>query len=85
MIGICPGDITNFISFQPNFSICKKLLSFKIFLAHILKNCIDEFKNFDPEEIADKYIEGEPKISEITVHQDEEIKGINTKRKIPNQ
>ena len=57
---------------------CKKLLSFKIFLAHILKNCIDEFKNFDPEEIADKYIEGEPKISEITVHQDEEIKGINT-------
>ena len=57
---------------------CKKLLSFKIFLAHILKNCIDEFKNFDPEEIADKYIEGEPKISEITVHQDEDIKGINT-------
>ncbi len=57
---------------------CKKLLSFKIFLAHILKNCIEEFKNFDQEEIADKYIEGEPKISEIAVHQDEEIKGMNT-------
>ena len=57
---------------------CKKLLSFKIFLGHILKNCTDEFKNFDVEKIADKYIEGEPKISEVAVHQDEEIKGINT-------
>ena len=57
---------------------CKKLLSFKIFLAHILKNCIEEFKNFDQVDIADIYIEGEPKISEIAVHQDEEIKGMNT-------
>jgi len=57
---------------------CKKLLSFKIFLAHILKNCIDEFKNFCVEEITDKYIEGEPKISEVAVHQDEKIKGMNT-------
>lgn len=57
---------------------CKKLLSFKIFLAHILKNCIDEFENFDAEKIADKYIEGEPKVSEVAVHQDEEINGMNT-------
>lgn len=61
---------------------CKKLLSFKIILAHILKNCLEEFKDFDVEEIAEKYIEGEPKISEIAVHQDEavdkEIKGMNT-------
>ncbi len=61
---------------------CKKLLSFKIILAHILKYCIEEFNNFDVNEIAEKYIEGEPIVSEVSVHQDEtndeKITGVNT-------
>lgn len=61
---------------------CKKLLSFKIILAHILKNCLDEFKDFNVDDIAYKYIDGEPKISEVNLHQDEpfdnSVTGINT-------
>ncbi len=59
---------------------CKKLLSLKIILAHILKGCLNEFKDFEPYEIAEKYIEGEPHISEVSVHQDEsgkKITGLN--------
>ena len=57
---------------------CKKLLAFKIILAHILKSCTEEFKDLDVEDIANNYIEGEPKVSEVAVHQDEQIKGMNT-------
>ena len=52
---------------------CKKVLSFKIILAHILKGCLEEFKDIDVNEIADRYIENKPLISEETVHQDERV------------
>ncbi len=52
---------------------CKKVLSFKIILAHILKGCLAEFKDFDANEIAEKYIEGKPLVSEEAVHQNEGI------------
>ena len=59
---------------------CKKVLSYKIILAHILKGCLEEFKDFDPNVIAEKYIEGKPIISKENVHQDEDdvIEGKNT-------
>lgn len=47
---------------------CKRLLSFKIILAYILKYCIDEFKDIDVNEIAEYYIEGYPQICESAVH-----------------
>ena len=63
---------------------CKKLLANKIILAWIMKNCLPEYRDCDVYEIAKKYIEGEPQISETAVHQDEQtqtapvIKGLNT-------
>ncbi len=52
---------------------CKKVLSFKIILAHILKGCLEEFKDIDVNDIAEKYIEGKPLVSKEAVHQDEGI------------
>ena len=63
---------------------CKKLLSEKIILAWIMKSCLPEYRDCTVQEIAEKYIEGKPQISEIAVHQDEQletapvIKGLNT-------
>ena len=59
---------------------CKRILAFKIILAHILKGCLDEFKDVDVNDIAEKYIEGTPVISKENIHQDEgeEISGKNT-------
>ncbi len=66
---------------------CKRLLSIKIILAHILKSCLDEFKDYEPYDIAEKYIEGEPQISEVAVHQDEAevITGMNTESSSVNE
>ena len=46
---------------------CKKLLSEKIILAWIMKSCLDEYQNCDVKEIAEKYIEGTPQVSEVAV------------------
>ncbi len=57
---------------------CKRLLAEKSILARILKACIPEFKEVDPEEIARKYIESTPQISLVPVLPDQEgalIKG----------
>ena len=37
---------------------CKRLLSEKIILAWIMKSCLDEYRDCDVKEIAEKYIEG---------------------------
>ncbi|MCC8097187.1 MAG: Rpn family recombination-promoting nuclease/putative transposase [Eubacterium sp.] len=50
----------------------KKTLAIKIFLAVILKMCLEEFKDFDKYDIAEKFIEGEPIISSEAVNQDEQ-------------
>jgi len=50
---------------------CKRLLAVKIILAWIMKSCLDEYRDFDVNEIAEKYIEGEPVISKIAVAPDE--------------
>ena len=64
---------------------CKKLLANKIILAWIMKSCLPEYRDCTVHEIAERYIEGEPQISETAIHQDEQtkaapmIKGLNTK------
>ncbi len=50
---------------------CKKLLANKVILAWIMKSCLDEYKDYEIQEIADKFIEGEPQISKILVTPDE--------------
>ena len=50
---------------------CKRLLGNRIILAWILKSVVDEFKDYDVSEIAEKYIEGFPAIAVAAVHQDE--------------
>ena len=50
---------------------CKRLLSEKIILAWIMKNCLEEYRDCDVEEIAEKYIEGTPQVGEAAVALDE--------------
>jgi hypothetical protein len=40
-----------------------------------MKSCIAEYRDFDVKEIAEKYIEGSPQISEVVVNPDEETDG----------
>ncbi len=50
---------------------CKRLLSEKIILAWIMKNCLEEYRDCDVNEIAEKYIEGTPQVGEVAVAPDE--------------
>ena len=50
---------------------CKRLLSQKIILAWIMKSCLEEYRNLDVTEIAEKYIEGTPSISKEPVFPDD--------------
>ena len=49
---------------------CKRLLSEKIILAWIMKNCLEEYRDCDVEEIAETYIEGTPQMGEVAVAPD---------------
>ncbi|MBR4026503.1 MAG: hypothetical protein IKJ01_02945 [Lachnospiraceae bacterium] len=61
---------------------CKCLLSEKIILAWIMKSCLEEYKDYDVNEISEKYIEGTPQVSKVAVLPDETnasmIRGLNT-------
>ena len=46
---------------------CKRVLSERGIMAHILKACVEEFKNCSLQDIAQRYIQGEPSISRIAV------------------
>ena len=50
---------------------CKKILSFKSVLAHLLQTCVEEFKDVSLKDIEEKYIIGMPEISKTLVHRDE--------------
>ena len=50
---------------------CKRLLSEKIILAWIMKDCLEEYRACNVEEIAEKYIEGSPQVGEVAVAPDE--------------
>lgn len=63
---------------------CKRVLSEKAILARIMKSCLEEYKDCDPNEIADKYIEGQPQVSAVPVLPDEGgplISGLDTEDK----
>ena len=50
---------------------CKRLLANKIILAWIMKSCLEEYRDFSVNEIAEKYIEGNPQIARTALHPDE--------------
>lgn len=74
-------------------SSCKRLLSNKNILAWILKTTAKEFENESIEDIRDKYIEGEPLISQMYVNPGDtntsrtmpEIIGMNGENNIQNE
>lgn len=53
---------------------CKRLLANKVILAWIMKSCLEEYRDFDVDVIAKKYIEGNPQIAKAAVNPDEEAK-----------
>lgn len=62
---------------------CKRFLANKIILAWIMKSCLEEYKEFSVNEIAELYIEGNPQIAEAAVNPDEnnsseQIRGVKT-------
>ena len=63
---------------------CKRVLSEKAILARIMKSCLEEYKNQDVDDIAEKYIEGQPQVSAVPVLPDEDgtiISGMDTEDK----
>lgn len=46
---------------------CKRVLSHKAILARIMQGCLAEYRDIEPDEIAEKYIEGQPQVAEIPV------------------
>ena len=63
---------------------CKRVLSEKAILARIMKSCLEEYKDCDVNEIAEKYIEGQPQVSAVPVLPDEDstiIDGMDTEDK----
>ena len=65
---------------------CRQLLSEKIILAWIMKSCLEEYRDCDVKEIAEKYIEGEPQVGEVAVMPGEtnttKIRGISNENTI---
>ena len=55
--------------------ICKRILSEKIILGWILHECLREYQDVSPEEIASTLIEGVPLVSQVAVHQDQQVPG----------
>ncbi len=63
---------------------CKRVLSEKAILARIMKACLVEYQDCDVDEIAEKYIEGQPQVSAVPVLPDEGgsiISGLDTEDK----
>lgn len=44
-------------------ALCKQILSWKAILARIMKDCLKEYAGCDVDEIATKFIEGTPEVS----------------------
>ena len=60
---------------------CKRVLSEKSILARIMKSCLEEYKDCDVNDIAEKYIEGQPQVSAVPILPDENstiIDGMDT-------
>lgn len=62
---------------------CKRLLSIKIILAWIMMSCLEEYRDYDVNEITEKFIEGEPQIGIVpvapdTTNADRRVYGVGT-------
>lgn len=68
---ILSKDISNTEEKAALDASCKRLLANKIILAWILKSCVKEYCDCNINDIAEKYIEGEPQIGEIAVYPNE--------------
>ena len=70
-------------------AVCKRLLSYKQFLARIMQRCVVEFKDCTIDDIVNKYIEGEPLVAKIGVHPNTSnanlITGMNNEDKSINE
>ncbi len=67
---------------------CKRVLSEKAILARIMKSCLEEYKECDFNDIAEKYIEGQPQVSNLPVLPDEGgtvISGMDTEDKLVHE
>ena len=67
---------------------CKRLLSEKIILAWIMKSCLEEYRDMDANEIARKYIEGTPYVSQVPVSPDAtapRIRGLSQEQSSPTE
>jgi len=51
-------------------AVAKKLIKHRIILAEILKECVEEFKNFDVSYIQQNCFAGEVRVNVISVDQD---------------
>lgn len=60
-------DIHATIKIAQYDAACKKILSEKIILAWIMKSCLEEYRDCDVKEIAEKYIKGTPQVSEVAI------------------
>ena len=63
---------------------CKRVLSEKAILARIMKSCLEEYRRCDVNDIAEKYIEGQPQVSAVPVLPDDGgtvISGMDTEDK----
>ena len=52
-------------------AVCKRILANKIILAWIMKSCLEEYKDYSVNEIAEKCIEGNPLIARSEEHTSE--------------
>ena len=68
-------------------TLAKRILSRKVILAEILKYTVEEYANCSSEEIAQKYIEGDPTATINTILLDDglEIRGGHTEFNSPNE
>lgn len=68
---------------------CKRLLSEKILLSHIMRSCLDEFSLIDPETIAKTCIVDIPRVGKEAVHRDDAasqtVHGLLTEDKTINE
>ena len=59
---------------------CKTVLSEKGIAAHILKECVEEYKNISVEDIVHKYIQGKPEISKVMIQDETVLTKIRTEQ-----
>ena len=52
---------------------CKKVLSEKGIIGHILKTCVKEYENVPIDDIVNKYIQGTPEVEKLLVQPDDNI------------